>query len=1103
MKCLACRYENPSQFRFCGQCGQKLSFAENGSNIKPSFENKLTKLQRQLVGELRGNKADQRQIIEGERKLVTVMFCDLVGYTSIAERLDPEVTYNLIDQVYDLLIHKVHCYEGTVNEMTGDGIMAFFGAPIALENAPQRAVESALAIHRAMVKLNDEVKTLASGLPELRMRIGIHTGTVVVGSLGIDLRMEFKAVGNAVNLASRVESLAEPGTTYVTEAIYKLTEGFFLFESVGDKAIKGFRNPVTIYHAIAPSLHQSRFDVSTARGLTTFVGRDRELELMLDCFKRTQAGQGQVLSIVSQAGVGKSRLLFEFRKAIANEEATFLEGHCYSYSRNVAYHPIIDMIKMNFAIEEADSNKQIREKVRDGLALLCADEPSTLPYLLELLSVRDSGIDKVNISREARKQLIIEAIKQIVLPGSEKRPLILAFEDAHWVDPSTWDVAMNFLEVFTRMRVLFIFTYRPDFMNIWERKRYHSRIVLNRLSNRESLKMVAHLLKTEKIQSELEALILEKTEGVPFFIEEFVRSLLDLKLITQENGVYDLVSEECTPVIPTTIQEVIMARVDVLPEETRTLLRTASVIEREFSHRLLKELTGLSEKELLAHASILKDAQLLFENGIYPDSTYAFKHALTREVLYGSLLHVQKIKLHEQVGRALESLHGENMEEYYGFLVQHFTLGQNYTKSAFYAKLAGRKAQKAASFVEAIAYTQTRIECLEKLPRTTDIKKKLLDTGIALAGDYLCLGRFADAKVAIDAIENWAEGTIDPRAMARIQIVLGLYSHWIKEDNARAGDYFIEALNLTSRSNDFVSMWFANFFLGIVYSWACEFEKGLVCFEKSLVMMKDTPNTIGAQFAKGNMSAFNYIFNGKIGPAYTTSKELLASVEKSGDIYVQAMAYGSFGAACFGRAIFDRAEQYLRIALTYAEKAALISWQVYSAAFLGHTYAEMGAFEKAVESYSKTIELMEQSHLLPSWTHQIRIARERVRTLMGDPRLSVETLKQYYEDIKIKAAKGWAARHMGEILMLLDDHEAGPVDDWFERAITEDKGKNLAFFLACDYEAYARWFAHQGDVAQAKQYIARAIEQFSSCGADGWRKQAEDCLDRYEVSLLQ
>jgi tetratricopeptide (TPR) repeat protein len=268
-------------------------------------------------------------------------------------------------------------------------------------------------------------------------------------------------------------------------------------------------------------------------------------------------------------------------------------------------------------------------------------------------------------------------------------------------------------------------------------------------------------------------------------------------------------------------------------------------------------------------------------------------------------------------------------------------------------------------------------------------------------------------------------------------------------------------------------------------------------------MMKHSPNTIGAQFAKGNMSAFNYFFNGKIDLAYTTSMELLESVEKSGDIYVQAMAYGSAGAACFGRALFDRAEQYLRVALTYAEKAALVSWQVWSAGFLGHTYVEMGANEKAVASYNQTIEMMRSSRLLPSWTNQIRIARERARVLMGDSRLPVDTLKEYYTDIKIKAAKGWAARHLGEILMQLDNPQAGSVDEWFEKAITENKDKNLAFFLACDYEAYARWCAHQGDFIQARQYMSQAKEQFSSCGADGWRKQAEDYLEQYETSGLE
>jgi len=290
-----------------------------------------------------------------------------------------------MDQVYEILIHKVHDYEGTVNEFTGDGIMALFGAPIALEDAPQRAIRSAYAIHREMTRFSNKMKVEKQDIPRLKMRIGIHTGPVVLGTLGNDLRVEFKAVGDTVNLASRIEGLAVPGSTYVSENTFKLTEGLFRFEALGEYPVKGKAEAVKAYRVIAPSTSRTRFDVSAERGLTPFVGRERELELLLDGFERSKAGRGQAFSIVSEAGVGKSRLLYEFRKAVANEDVIFQEGKCLSYSRGVAYHPVIDIVKANFDIKTGDDGSQIEAKLKRGLNVLDADEASTLPYFLELL----------------------------------------------------------------------------------------------------------------------------------------------------------------------------------------------------------------------------------------------------------------------------------------------------------------------------------------------------------------------------------------------------------------------------------------------------------------------------------------------------------------------------------------------------------------------------------------------------------------------------------------------------------------------------------------------------------------------------------------------
>jgi class 3 adenylate cyclase len=635
--CPSCGHPNQPGSKFCDECGYNLAFPKEPSRKELSFDEKLAKIQRYLPKNLTQKILAQKDKIEGERKQVTVMFCDMEGFTPLSEKLGSETIYSLMDEVYEILIHKVYEYEGTVNELTGDGIMALFGAPIALEDAPQRAIRSALAIHREINIFSEQLKS-EKRIPSIKMRIGIHTGPVVVGTLGNDLRVEFKAVGDTVNLASRMEGLAEPGTTYVTEDIFKLTEGFFRFEALGEKKIKGKEEPIKVYQVIAPSTRRTRFDVSAERGLTPFVGRERELELLLDGFERAKLGKGQAFSIISEAGVGKSRLLYEFRKAIANEDVNFLEGKCLSYSRGVAYHPVIDILKSNFDIHEGEGDQEIREKVKMGLKLIGADEASTLPYLLELISVKESGIDRISMSPEAKKDRIIEACRKIVLKGSEVRPLIMAFEDLHWLDKSSEDVLRSHLESIPGSKVLLIFTYRPEFVHTWGSKSYHNQLTLHRLSNRETLGMVTYLLGTKEIEKALEELILEKAEGVPFFIEEFIKSLKDLKIIERKENIYRLSKDVHHLTIPSTIQDVIMARVDSLPEGAKEVLQTGSVIEREFEFPLIKRIMGLPEQKLLSHLSALKDSELLYERGIYPKSNYVFKHALTREVVYDSII---------------------------------------------------------------------------------------------------------------------------------------------------------------------------------------------------------------------------------------------------------------------------------------------------------------------------------------------------------------------------------------------------------------------------------------------------------------------------------
>jgi class 3 adenylate cyclase len=380
--CPKCNGQNPPRFKFCGECGHDISCTSQTTSSALTIDQMLSKIQRYLPEGLVEKILSQKERIQGEKRQVTVMFCDMEGFTPLSEKLGPEGVYTLMDRVYETLIHKVNAYEGTVNELTGDGIMALFGAPIALEDASQRAIRAALAIHKEIARLSESLAQ-ETGMPPIRMRIGIHSGPVVVGTVGNNLRVEFKALGDTVNLAARIQTLAEPGTIFVTEEIFGLTEGFFRFENLGEKQIKGKEDRVRVYRVLAPSGQRTRFDVSAEHGLTPLTGREHELEMLLDAFRRAKSGQGQAVSIMAEAGVGKSRLLYEFRKSLANEDVTFLEGKCLSYGKSIEYHPIIDILKSFFQISDEQQDAGTRDRINTVLKRIGIEPETAAPCLLE------------------------------------------------------------------------------------------------------------------------------------------------------------------------------------------------------------------------------------------------------------------------------------------------------------------------------------------------------------------------------------------------------------------------------------------------------------------------------------------------------------------------------------------------------------------------------------------------------------------------------------------------------------------------------------------------------------------------------------------------
>jgi len=848
---------------------------------------------------------------------------------------------------------------------------------------------------------------------------------------------------------------------------------------------------------IATNSRRTRFDVSAERGLTPFVGRQRELELLLDGHERSKEGRGQAISIISEAGIGKSRLLYEFRKSVVNENITFLEGKCLSYSRNVAYHPIVDVLRANFDIQDNDSAPAIREKVTAWLQSINMDEASTLPYFLDLLAVKDSGIDRLSLSPETRKDRTLQALKKIVLRGSEIRPLVMAIEDLHWMDRSSEDTLKDLLESISGSRIFLIFTYRPGFIHTWGARSFHSQITLNRLSNRESLAMVSHLLNTTEIDKEIEDLVLSKTEGIPFFVEEFIKSLKEKNIIEKVTGPYKLTKDFNTISIPSTIQDVIMARVDHLPEDARDVLRSGSVIEREFSHELIQKVTELPESELLSHLSVLKDSELLYERGLYPGSTYIFKHALTREVVYDSILSKKKKQIHAKIAHTIEVLYGENICDCYGILSNHCMESEDYEKAAEYARLEAKKYQKAASFKDAIEYANRYIACLEKLPQTEPVQKQVIDARIKLSIYFVTLNYYIKAKEAVEPVIQLAMDLSYQKGLSGIYAAMGIYYVIVEEDFSKGKQYLDNVSKIAAETKDFLTLWTINQSIGSAFCHNYQFNEGMDCLKTALDLSVLSNNLIGISLIKSTF-AVPYILQGKTDLALKMSSEAMQCAIESGDIVALQCANTSQGWSYYAKGHLDEAEKYLLEGVAvYEEKDLLVVWGSFAAGYLGFAYTDMKEYANAEEYFKRSILIMEEFRFIPSWLNVFKLFLTKIKILNHETGIGLNELEKLiasHENNRLAICESFGSRCIAEIYLNLDHQHMDEAEAWIKRAIEFNTKHDTKWELARDHALYADWFMKNGDISKAKENLLKAIEIFKKCGADGW-------VEKYEKEL--
>jgi adenylate cyclase len=602
---------------------------------------------------------------------VTVLFADVKGSMELSEALDPEEWHRILERFFEILSEGVHRFEGTVNQYTGDGIMALFGAPIAHEDHAQRACYAALRLTDALRRYADEVRR-AHNLG-FSVRIGLSSGEVVVGKIGDDLRMDYTAQGHIVGLAARMEQMADPGKALLTDQTAKLVSGYFQLRDLGEIRVKGLNELVHVFELEGVGRMRTRLEVSQARGFSKFVGRQSEIAALEAALKQAIAGNAQVVGVVADPGTGKSRLCYEFAERCRGRGIHVYEAHGVAHGKALSLLPILEFFRGYFGIAEQDTAQAARDKIAGRIVLLDPTLVEGLPLLFDFLSVPDPQRPAPPLGREARQRQLLEIMRRLAGARSAREPAVSLFEDLHWLDPASEEFIENLIvEVAPGHRTLMLLNFRPEYHAAWMQRSYYQQLPLRPLGPEAANELLVDLLGTDPSLRRLTEKIHERTGGNPFFIEEIVQSLIETGVVEGSRGEYRQLTPTETIGLPATVQSILAARIDRLPEREKQVLQAASVIGREFSEPILRRAVDLGDQDLPAALHALMSAEFIYPETLYPEAEYGFKHPLTQEVAYRSQLGERRARVHAAVARAIEDLEATKLGERAALLAYHW-----------------------------------------------------------------------------------------------------------------------------------------------------------------------------------------------------------------------------------------------------------------------------------------------------------------------------------------------------------------------------------------------------------------------------------------------
>jgi class 3 adenylate cyclase/tetratricopeptide (TPR) repeat protein len=902
--CPVCGVAIPEGSPFCALCGRP-QIDEEALSVEP-----LVQAPKRLAERILASKAT----VEGERKHVTVLFVSVVDAPRLVQQLDPELMHEIMDRMLRIMTEMVHRYEGTVNQYLGDGLMALFGAPLALEDHALRAVRAALSIQETASGYSEQLKRERA--VEVRLRFGLNSGPVIVGKIGDDLHMDYTTVGDTTHLAERLEQFAGPGAILLPETTHRLVSGYVRSEALGILPVEGRLQPVSVFRVTGRLPRRSRLEVNAAVGLTQFIGREREHAILDGRLASAISGRGQVVGIVGEAGIGKSRLVHEFRKLLTPGRVTWLEAHCAPDGQALPYGPVLQILNANFDIEDGDHAAQIDEKLRRGLRRVGGDLERILPSLREPYGLPGDDDRLRHLTPKERRQKTFEAIQALTVAGSQLRPHVLLVEDLHWIDKTSEEYLAFFIESLAGIPLLLITTHRSGYAVRWADKSYYTQIALDQLSMAEVGQMVERALGAHEVPPDLGRRVYDKAEGNPLCVEEIVASLRERGLLVRQNGGFTWAPGALIE-FPGTVHDIIRARLDRLEEPLKRTVQTAAVIGRQFGLHLLARVSQVAQ-EIESCLARLKHLELVHEVRFFPEHEYAFKHAVIQDAAYQSLLSQRRRVLHGAIGRAIEEIYADHLEEYAAILAYQYSRSDQPDRAFHYGLIAGDRAARVSANVEATAHYEQALAASRSRVPSPDSQRMEIDAIIKLATVGTSRQDVVRNRENLETARQLAEQLEDQTRLARALYWIGRLEYVV--GNTRAAiDYAEKSLKIAELHGDDSLTAPPLNLLGRLY-----WQQGSV------------PDAIAAL----ERSTEQMLRLGDLGNAATTAGFAGIALADAGE---------------FARAV-ARAEQGVRLATQIQNPAALAAVHY----FRGHVRSNRGEWSTALEDFAEGVRLADE-----------------------------------------------------------------------------------------------------------------------------------------------